>query len=71
MAAMQNWEVNLERKKNSTVLAKKSAGWDDLSEFEAFSTDVPWCPLEFPPDRLGVSCGRVECCGKYNWNAWE
>ena len=47
MAAMQNWGVNLERKKNSTLSAKREKlGWDELSEFEAFSTDVPWCPLE-------------------------
>ena len=49
MAAMQNWGVNLERKKNSIVSAKKRLGWDDLAEFEAFSTDVPWCPLESLP----------------------
>ena len=47
MAAMQNWGANLERKKNSTFSEKrKRLGWDDLSEFVAFSTDVPWCPLE-------------------------
>lgn len=47
MAAMQNWGVNLERQKKSTISEKrKRLGWDDLSEFEAFSTDVPRCPLE-------------------------
>ena len=53
MAAMQNWGVNLERKKNSTISEKrKRLGWDDLSEFEAFSTDVPWCALEALPRDL-------------------
>jgi hypothetical protein len=55
MAAMQNWGVNAERKKNSTFSEKRNRlGWDDLSEFEAFSTDVPWCPLEALPHDLPV-----------------
>jgi hypothetical protein len=49
-AALQNWGKNAE-KNNSTISASKKSGcgWNDLSEFEAFSTDVPWCPLEALP----------------------
>ena len=53
MAAMQNWGANLERKNKSTISEKrKRLGWDDLSEFQAFSTDVPWCALEALPRDL-------------------
>jgi hypothetical protein len=33
--------------KNSTQ--RKRLGCDDLAEFDAFSTDVPWFPLEALP----------------------
>lgn len=52
IASLQNWGLNAEEK-NSTVSEKrKRLGWDDLSELEAFPTDVPWCPLEALPHDL-------------------
>ncbi len=60
MAAMQNWGANLDRKKNSTFSSEKNdRGWNDLSEFKAFSTDVPWCLLEALPSDLPVEVRRA------------
>jgi hypothetical protein len=58
-AALQNWGRNAE-KKNSTISRDKNhRGWNDLSEFEAFSTEVPWCPLEALPRDLPVEARRA------------
>ena len=52
LAALNNWGENAKRKveKNSTISIKnRDRGWDDFSHFAAFSTEVPWCPLEALP----------------------
>jgi hypothetical protein len=47
IAALGNWGAN-KFEKNSTI-KNRDRGWDDLSQFDAFPTDVPWCPLEALP----------------------
>jgi hypothetical protein len=47
IAALGNWGANAVAK-NSTI-KNRDRGWDDFSQFAAFSTEVPWCPLEALP----------------------
>jgi hypothetical protein len=47
IAALGNWGENAKAKNNSTLSPENYArGWNDLSDFAAFDTSIPWCPLE-------------------------
>ena len=50
--ALQNWGKNAEKKNSTSSRNRIERGWNDLSDFAAFSTDVPWCPMEALPRDL-------------------
>jgi hypothetical protein len=52
LIALNNWGKNAEKKNSTFSRNKIERRWNDLSEFEAFSTEVPWCPLEALPRDL-------------------
>jgi hypothetical protein len=54
VAALNNWGKNAEKKIRPFSRNKIERGWNDLSDFAAFSTDVPWCPLEALPRDLSL-----------------
>ena len=52
LIALNNWGKNAEKKNSTFSRNKIEGGWNDLSDFAAFSTDVPWCPVEALPRDL-------------------
>jgi hypothetical protein len=56
---LNNWGKNAEQKKSTVLPENRARCWNHLSEFEAFSTGVPWCPLEALPRDLPREVGAL------------